>query len=265
MSKIVLQTLFRNKLNNGRQLRYVKGGLYVGPNGQAVADGAYPTACPTHGQAIALQNEIDLGHVEIAIITNIETLSVEEHNKVIAPEILEAQEKAKTKAISESKNLRKKKAKPRVVSGGNKDAMIQTPDAEEQGKGKDPTAVVGTSTNAFAEGSIDENSPKARPMTSEHDAASGPEGSVEIFPDAASKEQEKPVPYNAKGKAAGKPVEEKKAAPKKTAKTAPKKTAKTAPKKDAADTIEPAPLSDEAPKKTPARRKRGAAPKKTSS
>jgi hypothetical protein len=274
---IILKTLIKNKLNSGRALRFTRPPVFVEANGEVVVDGAYPTGCPTRGQAIAMENEIKAGKIEVSIITNLGILSVEEHNKGISPSVLKKQEAAKKKEKKKAQEDYKKLPKPKVVSGGNPEGMIKTPDPVEDGADATPVSVVGDESNAFASGSIEDNSPKARALTSDHEATAGPKETVTMFgedavvtpvsADGPDKDIGAPIPVDPKNsKAAGvvmpepeaekKPASTKKAPAKKA--PAKKPAAKKAPAKKAA------PLKKTAEKKA-APRKRGAAPKKEES
>lgn len=274
MSKIILKTLIKNKLNSGRTLRFTKPPVYVEPKGEVVVEGAYPTGCPSKGQAVAMESEISSGKIEVSIITNLGMLSVEEHNKGVSPSVLKKQAAAKKKEKEQAKKDYDKLPKPKTVSGGNPDSMIKSVDTPEDELNATPVDVVGNDSTAFSEGGIEENSPKARALTNEHEASAGPAENVNMFggdavvtsvsADAPDEDIGKAIPVNPKNsKATGTTMPEPAAKEKPKAK-AKKANAKKAPKKTAtkkkAPTKKAAPLNTAKSSGKPAPRKRGAAP-----
>ncbi len=273
MSKIVLKTLIKNKLNSGRTLRFTKPPVFVDAGCEVLVEGAYPTGCPSKGQAIAMESEIAAGKIAVSIVTNLGILSIEEHNKGVSPSVLKKQAAAKKADAKKAKEDYKKLHKPKVVSGNNPDGMIKSVETPEDEVNATPVNVVGDESTAFSPGGIDENSPKATALTNEHEAASGPAKSVHMFgeeavvtPVSAEAPDEaigKPIPVDpnnskATGVAMPEPKKKEEAKPKAKASTAKRAPKKAAPKKTAPKKAAPLHTAKSSGKSAP--RKRGAAP-----
>jgi hypothetical protein len=148
MSKIILQTMITNKLEQTRKLSYLGQRGIVAPGKKAIiVEGAYPTSCRNAQQRKCMEYEYENGMIDITIVSNL---------KIMEP-IVAAGGVPVPEAIEEAaKEVGKHASAPNVVKGNSGKPVVSEP-AKEDKKEKAPTTVVGSNNNAFAAGSIEDN------------------------------------------------------------------------------------------------------------
>ena len=247
MSKIILQTMITNKLDQTRKLNYLgKRGVDAPGKKAIIVEGAYPASCRNAQQRQAMEYEYANGMIDITLVSNL---------KIMEP-IVAAGGVPVPEAIQEAdKEVGKNASTPNVVKGNAGKPVVSEP-AKEDVKKDAPKKVVGTETNAFAAGSIEDNLESSVSVGADAVVPKKmKEASKDMFGANAVTEVNADVPVEkaeVQKEAKPKTVDmSKKEAPKKEA---PKKEApkKEAPKKEAAS-----PEASPATKKTASRRKPG--------
>jgi hypothetical protein len=178
MDKVILKTLITNNLDRARTARYIgKGGVYLPSKGTVLVDGIYPDLCDTKAQAKAMEFEIINNQISVAVVTNLNTITPEEADErvSVAPKKTVAPEKAAAPVM------------PNVIKGDKKDSVLGG-EAKSQDEIQAEHMKSATRDNAFAAGSIEDNSPAAKPITSEHVPADVKESDSKFSKASASTE-----------------------------------------------------------------------------
>jgi len=176
---ITIQTMITNKLGQTRKMPFLGNkGLFVNGNQSIIIEGAYPASCKNDAQRKAMTYEFETGLIDIVLITSLKVMSpiAKAGSVPVAAAITEVNEKAPvTKAdapdpalltaADEKKApvLSGQAATPNVIAAGTgKPVVVESPKATAENT--TPKEVVGTSTDAFASGSIEDNLPAAVPV-----------------------------------------------------------------------------------------------------
>jgi len=168
--------MITNKLKQKRKLPFLGNkGLFVAGGEAIIVEGAYPASCKNDAQTKAMLHEYENGLIEIALITSLPVMApiAKAGSVPVAAAITAVNEKNPvskgeapdptllTSADEDTASVGSGQAStPNVVkSGAGKPVIVDTPKATAENTA--PKEVVGTSTDAFASGSIEDNLPAA--------------------------------------------------------------------------------------------------------
>ena len=194
MGKIILQTKIKNKMNRGRNLSYLSvSGIWFEPGQSQIIEGAYPATCRNEYCVKDLQADLDAGHIEISLITNLKVARKQVPTTTPLPAPVAPKAAPPKEAVKESGAFKK----------------VSVKDAEEAADRQGQKVVtVGTDQRVTkVDKDAKDEAPKSMiPMTDADAAlnqvaakAAAGKGKKEVFNDAARTESTKDTVFKAEG------------------------------------------------------------------